>query len=197
MGRMSIAVKSRYARIVPEGVPPEDASRVCYYCKEPATMDDTTPSHKASAAALSAFSGEWTITKVCSKCWSRINSANIIRGGRDYGVPSGCMTIEHKRHATGHAVEGETSVKYFRTKDGYFLPNGALIAESKANSDVFYGAKKFFFEEVVALQPIFCAISMGIMEPARAALGVLAAAHEDLSIERYSDYVELLGVDWR
>lgn len=195
MGRMSIAVKSRYARIVPEGVPPEDASRVCYYCKEPAILDDTTPSHKASADALLTFSGEWTITKVCSKCWGRINSANIVRGGREYGVPPGCMTIEHKRHATGHAAEGDTPVKYFRTKDGYFFPNEALIA--KDNSDVFYKGKKFFFEEVVALQPIFCAISMGIMEPARAALGVLAAAHEDLNIERYDDYIELLGVDWR
>lgn len=195
MGRMSIAVKSRYVRIVPEGVPPEDASHVCYYCKAPATMDDTTPSHKAPASVLSAFSEEWTITKVCSTCWSRINSANIVRGGRDYGVPSGCMTIEHKRHATGHTVEGKMSAKYFRTKDGYFLPNGALIAED--SSDVFYGTKKFFFEELVALQPIFCAIAMGIMEPARAALGVLAAAHEDLNIERYDDYIELLGVDWR
>lgn len=197
MGRMSNDVKSRYVRVVPEGVPPEDAGSVCYYCKAPATMDDTTPSHKAPASALSAFSGEWTITKVCRMCWNRINYANIVHGGRDYGVPPGCMTLEHKRHATGHTAEGETPAKYFRTKDGYFLPNGALIAEDKDNPDVFYGTKRFFFEEVVALQPIFCAIVMGIMEPARAALGVLAAAHEDLSIERYSDYVELLGVDWR
>ena len=195
MGRMSNEVKSRYVRVEPEGVPPEDASRVCYYCQAPATMDDTTPSHKVPVSALSSFSGEWTITKVCRMCWNRINYANIVRGGRDYGVLPGCMTIEHKRHATGYAAEGDTPAKYFRTKDGYFLPNGALIAEG--NSDVFYMDKKFFFEEVVALQPIFCTISMGIMEPARAALGVLAAAHEDLNIERYDDYIELLGVDWR
>lgn len=191
MPKISNAIKARYARL------DSHVSGKCYYCQvRDASMDDMTPSHKADPGTLGIFEGEWTIARVCSYCWGRINTVNIVNGAARYGGVKGLMTVDQKRlmlspntMMLSPVAPGETNLaKMF---DGrYLLPSNTMISE---NNYFFVDGVRFFEEEVVALQAAF-ALKMLKMEQwipfhLRAQMNL-----DNLEVSRMGDYCKVIGI---
>ena len=85
MGRINLSVAEEYRLIN------QDATS-CFYCEKPVWGVDYTPAPSQIELAVT----EKVSHKVCKSCWYKIYTANISNGATKFGVPKGCMTVEHK-----------------------------------------------------------------------------------------------------
>lgn len=144
--RVTNAVKAKYTRLKPE-------SEACFYCGNHSSLDDLTPHPKASEADRELFREEFTITRVCKSCWSRIYTANVQNGGIKFNVALGCMTVEQKRLHINKVPVAMNQGAFVKTHDGsYVVPAQALKME---DGSWLVGEHKIFDEEMRALQGVF------------------------------------------
>lgn len=185
--RVTNAMKAKYTRLETKG-------DRCFYCEGVASLDDLTPHPKASEADRKLFPEEFTITRVCKPCWSRIYTANVQNGGVKYHVAKGCMTIEHKRLLINKIATPSNSEAFVKTHDGEFVvPAQALKSE---DGSWLVDGHMIFEEEMKALQGTFV-LKMHSMNPVfveEAFQGALARGA--IEIEREGLFREILKLEW-
>lgn len=185
MGRISSKMKESY-----EPLGPQNKGAPCYYCGSPASMDDLTPSPKASKANMDSFSEKWTIAKVCSRCWKRIYTANIANHGAKYLAAQGCMTVDQKRNLINPTgPESEMRNRFTIVDDSLVLPADMFRVE---DGPYVMGSVSFYEEEIKALQGALC-LRLHRMSDELVSIafhGAMASGH--LDVEREEAYKSLL-----
>lgn len=180
MSRISNVEKAKYTRIGNQ----DD----CHYCGLPAGLDDLTPSSNASEYGKALFTDQWTISRVCRKCWGKIYTANIAGGGLKYGVHAGCMTVNQKKTLIGG--EPITSGLFiYSSAFGMIAPKDMMqISETQ----FVYNTKVFSDIEMIGLQGALAVKSMNLAIHIVEAAFSGAMASGLLEIEREAEYRSML-----
>lgn len=191
MSRMSHAVRSQYKRLEPR------IEGMCYYCDtDEATMDDTTPSHKADASLLTLFPEEWTIAKCCQRCWSKIDKVNLVKGAYGYGGLRGLMTVAQKKEMLrGAGALVPVSAKFgglVHNRDlNLIVPADLMIGE---NGSMYLEVHRIYEEEIQCLQWPFAMKLLKLDHLIPMAFKRLLSTGEELEISKVHVYAQMMGI---
>lgn len=186
MGRMSRQESEQYDPLGEEGR--------CFYCPNPGTMWDFTPSRDASDVVKGAFPDPFVRTRCCQKCWKRIYTVNMVEAGQRYSVMRGGMTLDHKRHLLSHgqvAKAVQANVSYRFGYDKMVVPSDILQIDDK-----FQWREHTLYEaEVVSLQGPLALRWIGA-RPSLIELALLSSMNSgELEESRIHVYRSMLDMD--
>lgn len=143
----------------------------CFYCNEPAVMNDLTPNPKASQQNLDEYQGEWTIVRTCRKCWGKIYSANIAKVSKKYGGDIGMMTLEMKADLLGGKLIQDRLTTARKGNASFVMVDGMIQPTGMVSFDDLYQWNRY----------TFTAVEMKLLQPAMA-LAYLHAPHEQVEM---------------
>lgn len=150
MARITNGTRSFYKMLVRD----EADESQCYYCGQPGGCEDFTPAPGATDFGRSTFTGEWTRTNTCLRCWKKIYTANIANAGGKFGVQKGCMSVLQKEALLGapgvvRSIEQSVTKYHIGFDPKIVAPAGLLQSGSEA---FMYGTTMLHREEVMLLQ---------------------------------------------
>lgn len=168
----------------------------CFYCGSPSVMMDLSPHPNAAEVDKSLYPEPWTRAMVCRKCWMAIYLANIIQGGKKFGVSKGCMTVAHKQALIGRTRIGQSQVvsndfmiNFDRT---LALPSSIMRLE---DGQYVMDGRAFTPDEIMALQGPILSQMMRLPKEVTMKAFAGAMATGDLEPGREMDYLKLLGIE--
>lgn len=189
MARLSNADKEKYKALGGEDT--------CFFCARPAVMWDFTPSPKANPMFADMFEGEKVRVKCCDSCWRKIYTANIAKGGINYGVQRGMMTLEHKKHllspkGTVPDLVVEKPPYVIAQDPVMILPTDMLIMD---DTKFLWHDKMIYRDEMICLQGAMALRMMGLPHSLMELNLLTGLSSGELDEARIPIYREVLGLE--
>ena len=192
MSRVSHAKQQLYSAVIRSG---QDESS-CYFCGNPSSMQDYTPSASASDRDKELFLDPWTRTHTCNKCWRRIYTVNMAEAGARFNVHRGCMTLKQKEALLGgdeatKSVAGSVSRYSMAFDPPIIAPLGLNQLEE---NQFIWGSKTVYREELMTLQGGFALQMVGSSATAVEWFLISVMMSDDLNGDNIDLYREMLGL---
>jgi hypothetical protein len=188
MGRISKTEKLEYLIVGDE--------EQCYFCGGPPVMWDLTPNNNAAQYLLDNYEGQKVRVKCCDNCWRRIYTANVAKGGVQYGVQRGMMTLEQKRNllstkVAADALTAQSKALTICSDPKMVMPSSMLIMD---DGKYLWDDTVVYLDEMMYLQGAMSIRMVGLPETIIEAAVLSGLNSGELDPTRIPIYRKMLGL---